>query len=227
MLQVFGGNFTSQALPEEFNCRFKANDIPEKIIPAVWRSENEVLCTTPGGWEVGNEATVELTFNAVDFTNANKTFVFFQIDGAYPLCGPSIGSNKPITVYGSGFRFPENATLYLENGDVDLMHAEWSEIKYPLPPASQGPWFHGPVLFETTINGVDFTKFPKGFFYYTQPNITDIYPYYGPINSKEPIRLFGGPFYSDFIQANTTCIVGEYLGIAHVIDVETIDCFVN
>ena len=227
MAQVIGGNFTADALPEEFNCQFKAEGIPEKIIPAQFVSEQEVLCTTPGGWGVGNEATVELTFNGVDFTNYNKTFVFFQIDGAYPQSGPSIGSDKPITVHGSGFRYNENATLYINDRTLETIEASWYELKYPLPPASQGPWFLGSVLFETTVNGVDYTRFPNGFYYYPQPNITDIYPYYGPINGKEPIRIFGGPFYSDFVQANTTCIVGEYLGRAQVLDVETIDCYVE
>jgi hypothetical protein len=34
MLTVIGGNFTSEARPEEFNCRFKAEGIPEKTVPA-------------------------------------------------------------------------------------------------------------------------------------------------------------------------------------------------
>jgi hypothetical protein len=100
-------------------------------------------------------------------------------------------------------------------------------LEYPLPPAKQGVNFTGNVLFEATINGVDFTKFPKGFYYYAQPIVTDIFPHYGPINGREPIRVFGGPFIADFEQANTTCLVGDYVGHADVLDLETIDCHVT
>jgi hypothetical protein len=131
----------------------------EKIIPAGYASENQILCTTPGGWSVGNEATVEVTFNGVDYTNANKTFNFFQVDGVYPQCGPSRGSKNPITVYGSGFRANVNSTLFINNEPLQYMEESWDEIKFPLPPAAQGENFTGSVLFETSINAVDFTKF--------------------------------------------------------------------
>jgi hypothetical protein len=101
-------------------------------------------------------------------------------------------------VYGSGFKIPTDSGLFLSNDPYDLLDYDWNSMKFPLPPAKQGPKFEGSVLFETTANGVDFTKFPKGFYYYLQPNVTDIFPYYGPVNSNEPIRVFGGPFKVDF-----------------------------
>jgi hypothetical protein len=57
--------------------------------------------------------------------------------------------------------------------------------------------------------------------------VTDIFPHYGPINGREPIRVFGGPFVADFEQANTTCVLGEYTGRAEVLDLENVDCYVT
>lgn len=79
MIGLYGANFTGLANPEEFLCRFRATSIhvPDKMIPAFFKNENLVYCTSPGGWGSGTAATIDLTFNGEDFTNSNSTFYFF------------------------------------------------------------------------------------------------------------------------------------------------------
>jgi hypothetical protein len=121
-----------------------------------------VVCATPGGWDVGNEAEVEVTFNGIDYTNFNNTFNFFKVDGVYPQSGPIGGSDQDLVVYGSGFHDNPNITLFINNKPLKPKSADWSEVRFPMP-ASQG---YGNVFFEVTMNGAEHTKFEQGFHYY-------------------------------------------------------------
>lgn len=57
MVEVHGANFTSEAAPGEFNCKYTDKNLGlEKIIPATFKTEEIVICATPGGWDVGNKA---------------------------------------------------------------------------------------------------------------------------------------------------------------------------
>lgn len=225
MIGLYGSNFTGNANPEEFLCRFKAVSInaPDKYIKAFYKNESLIYCTSPGGWGSGTEARVDITFNGIDYTNANSSFYFFQIDGARPLSGPNTGSAKGIIVHGSGFIHSDNAACYLDYKEYRPIAIAWNYMVCPLPP-SNTPDFVGDLNFEVTVNGVDYRKFEHGFHYYRQPNVTSAEPETGPVSGGSLLTIYGGPFKSDFDQANMTCQIGDFASQANKISDNVVQC---
>lgn len=226
MVGVYGFNFTGLARPQEFLCRFRSTTIklPDKIIPAFFKSENLVYCASPGGWGSGTAATVGITFNGVDFVEGNSTFNFFQIDGVRPRSGPSTGSVKGIEVYGSGFVDNPNALCVLDGVESKPLKIEWDRIICPMLPSKYGPGFTGKVDFEVSANGVDFKKFEKGFQFYEQPTVSEIEPKSGPSTGNSLLTIYGGPF-KNLDYGNPTCALSNYISPAKIVDINTITCY--
>jgi hypothetical protein len=225
VIEVHGRNFTGLAYTDEFKCRFRSLNlgVPDKFIPATFKSETVVYCTTPGGWGSGNEAVVDVTFNGIDFTNSNSKFYFFQIDGVFPQSGPAEGSPLGVTVYGSGFLRNDNASCSFDAVDYKPLYMDSSKLVCPMPPA-KSPDFYGRVNFEVTINGADYKKFGKGFVYYKQPSVQDVEPLLGPATGGSLVTIYGTDFRNDFDVANLTCAVGHSRGEALLIDSTRINC---
>lgn len=226
MIAIIGANFTADAAPEDFLCRFTPTTVNagRKLVPAIFKSEGLIYCALPGGWGSGTEVKIDITFNGIDFTSINTKFNIFQIDYAFPRSAPNIGSNIGIAIYGSGFVPNDNATCVIENKDVKATLVTWGKVVCPIPPATGGPTFVGNVPLEVTVNGIDYKKFPRGFQYYQQPTVEDVTPLSGPVNGGSSITVFGGPFRANFDLANLTCAIGDFSSPAIIIDVHTLQC---
>ena len=227
MIQIHGSNFTGQAHAGEFLCRFRAVSInaPDKLIPAYFKNQNLIYCSSPGGWGSGTEAKVDISFNGKDFTSSNSSFYFFQIDGARPRSGPSGGSSKGIEIYGSGFINNPNASCVVNYQDFKPLSVKWNKMLCPMPQNPAGKHKEGSVTFEVTVNGVDYKKFERGFHYYKQPVIEDVEPLTGPVSGGSILTIYGEPFRSDYDLANVTCSVGGFISQATIKDQHTIQCY--
>ena len=226
MIALHGANFTGLAYPEEFMCRFRSLSliVPDKFIPAAYKNDGLVYCTSPGGWGSGTAASVEVTFNGMDYTVSNSTFYFFQVDGVRPRSGPASGSPKGIEVYGSGFIQNPNASCFVNNTEYKPIKITWNSMICPMPAAQSGPDFYGTVPLEVTINGGDYIKLPRGFQYYPQPAVTSAEPGHGPASGGSIIALYGKGFRSDFEVSNLTCSIGPFIGTAVLVDANTVHC---
>jgi len=226
MIEIHGSNFTGLAQPSEFLCRFRSLnlEVPDKYIPAAYKNEGLIYCTSPGGWGAGTAASVEITFNGKDYTTSNSTFYFLQIDGARPRSGPSSGSLKGIEVFGSGFIANPNASCILNYTEYKPISIQSGSMICPMPPAKGGSEYYGSVPMEVTVNGADFLKFPRGFQYYPEPIVTSTEPSHGPATGGSIIAIYGKGFRSDFEVSNLTCAVGPFVGSAKLMDANTIHC---
>ena len=99
MISLIGANFTGEANPDEFLCRFTTVSIKpiRRYVPGVYKNDNLVYCTMPGGWGVGTEVKIDITFNGLDYTSSDLIFNVFQIDDTLPRSGPTSGSLSGIT----------------------------------------------------------------------------------------------------------------------------------
>jgi hypothetical protein len=77
-----------------------------KTIPAYYINETTVMCATPNGFSGGDQAYVQLTFNAKDYTaeNSNLVFSYYNVLGSFPRSGPSDAFNEVILIRGAGFK---------------------------------------------------------------------------------------------------------------------------
>lgn len=105
-IEITGSKFSNISDPQNFNCRFTdiERDVPPKYIPAFYKNQTAIICSSPGGWGRGDSVKVQVTINGEDYSDNDFIFGFYSIVKAFPRSGPSDGSGGPILVYGSGFR---------------------------------------------------------------------------------------------------------------------------
>lgn len=89
------------------------------------------------------------------------------------------------------------------------------------------PDFFGSVDLEVTINGIDWHKFPGGFYHYKQPTVNDIFPNRGPATGSGIINFYGKDFRDDFPLAKVACKFGNSIGKAEVVNEGQIRCIVE
>lgn len=197
---------------------------------AQFKSENEIVCPTPGGWGSGNMAKVEITYNQIEYFPAPDNFYFFNIIRAYPRSGPADGSGGFIHIQGQGFREEDPIRCRIGQQDDDLYYpvsVSWDEIKCPMPKSKNGPKFFGNVRLEVTINSIDYHVFQGGFQYYEQPMIKSINPITGPAQGEGIINFYGENFREDFPLVELGCKVGASIGEAKYINENQMQCIVN
>lgn len=83
----------------------------------------------------------------------------------------------------------------------------------------------GSVKFGISFDG-SWTDFGN-FFYYTQIELDDVYPRYGPADGHGIITLYGAKFRDDFPNAELGCKIGENIGQGQLIDQNTVRCVVE
>lgn len=91
-----------------------------------------------------------------------------------------------------------------------------------MPPASTQN-FTGLIPFSMSLNGIDTKEF-SGFYYYIQPNITDIYPKTGPNIGNALVKVFGSGFRNDFPGAEFGCRVGDAYGTGEYVSDQEMIC---
>ena len=226
MIAVSGANFTGDAYPEEFLCKFtpSTQGFLPRYVPAIYKNSTVIYCALPGGWNSGTTVQLDVTFNGNDFTNSNAVFNIFQIDLIQPRSGPSDGSNLGIIVYGSGFISNNKSMCTVDNIEVLATSVSWNQIACPIPPSAAGGTYFGNVALEVSVNGIDFVKVPRGFQYYQQPIVNDVSPLRGPVTGGATIMVYGGPFRANFDLANFTCGIGDFYSNAIVINDHTLQC---
>lgn len=231
-IKLFGQSLTSLLNPDEFLCKFSPHNpnIPPKRVPAGFKefpnNRTAVICNTPGGWSSGTVADIEITFDGQNFINTGFDFYFYKIDYLLPASGPTQG-NGPIQVIGSGFQNSTKVKCKLNNIEykpIDIYH---DKILCPMPKCTFGLNFTGSVDFSVTLNGIDWRDFLSGFYYYVQPNITDIFPQYGPSKGNSLVKIFGSNFRNDFPGSNVGCKIGNNYGRGRVINDGQIECNVK
>ena len=75
---------------------FDEDNAPTKYIPAYYIDKETMKCASPAGWTGGDQVKVDLTFNGVDYTDANFVFSFYNIFGSFPKSGPADATNQYI-----------------------------------------------------------------------------------------------------------------------------------
>ena len=96
-------------------------------------------------------------------------------------------------------------------------------IKCEMPPAQAGSNFTGIVPFSMSLNGIDSKDF-SGFYYYIQPNVTEIYPKTGPNIGNALVRVYGSGFRNDFPGSNLGCQIGDAYGKGELISDQEMVC---
>jgi hypothetical protein len=110
LVRVQGTVFSNYT--EGIRCKFGA-----VIVPAVWHSVSEVLCTSPPLPNAGAQATplfvpVEVTFNDQNYTSSGVQFEYrpeVLVFGVFPHHGPAVGATKVLVV---GQNFKDTNELY-------------------------------------------------------------------------------------------------------------------
>ena len=224
-IAISGANFTSDALPEEFKCRFTPINSNEKVryIPAEFHNEKLIYCSLPPGWTTGSQVKIDVTFNGIDYTNSNAVFNVYQIDRVFPRSAPSTGSAGGISIVGSGLIQNENASIILENQELQPRSYSSEKIVFPLTGPKGGASYTGNVALDASVNGVDYQRFHRGFQYYIQPKVESIYPKVGPVTGGTTLIVNGGPF-KDFELAEIVCKIGEFLTPGKVISERELHC---
>lgn len=231
-IKVFGESFTSLLNPEEFLCQFvpRNNKMEAKKVPAGFKdfgnNSTAIICNSPGGWTSGTVADIKITFDGQNFIDTGFDFYFYKIAGLVPSAGPTSG-NGPIQVVGSGFQNSTKVKCMLNKEEMKPIDVFEDKILCPMPESSYGRNFTGAVDFSVTLNGIDWKDFPSGFYYYTQPIVTDMYPRYGPSKGKALVNVYGSGFRADFPGASTGCRVGNSFGQGKVISDSQIECTLN
>lgn len=181
---------------------------------------------------------VDLTFNGVDYTERSFVFSFYNIFGSFPKSGPAEDHNQFIQIRGKGFR--EESTILCSLNETKVaplavhpgvikcpMHlAGWPNHRsrnladYPIPDHIAGK----SVPFSVLIDG---SKYSFGNFrYYKQIEIDEVTPLIGPSEGRGAIYIIGKDFRDDFENAKLGCRIGNQLGVAQLVDQETIRCTV-
>jgi hypothetical protein len=224
-ISIHGANFTADALPEEFKCRFTPVNSNEKVryIPAEFYSEQLIYCSLPPGWTTGSQVKVDVTFNGIDYTNSNAIFNIYQIDRIFPRSAPSTGSPEGISITGSGLIQNENASIILENQELTARSFSTERIVFPLVGPHGGASFTGNVALDASVNGVDYQRFHRGFQYYIQPRVDSVSPRGGPVTGGTVLSVIGGPF-KDFELAEIVCKIGEFLAPGKVVSENELNC---
>lgn len=230
-IKVYGESLTNLLNPEEFLCLFEPTEgtMPPKKVPAGFKdfgnNKTAIICNTPGGWSSGTMANIKITFDGQNYIDTGYDFYFYKIDYLNPASGPNSG-NGPIQVMGSGFQNSTKVKCILNNIEMKPVDVYPDRILCPMTECSFGKNYTGSVDFGVSLNGIDWKMFPNGFYYYKQPNVTDIFPEHGPSKGKAKIKVFGKGFRNDFKGARPGCKVGNYYGEGHVVDDKTMDCFI-
>jgi len=232
-IRLEGENFRDLAANKEFYCRFKSVEDeemePHYVVPS-FKSENEVHCVAPGGWDTGTVATVEVTFNNRDYTNYGLTFGFYQIDEVFPLSGPAFPDEDDyIEIRGSGFTENDEAACFYGAREYAPIGFTTHMVKCPMPTSDKSEnWWADhrtdQVELKITLNGRDYLTIPQGYTYYVQPKVFSITPDSGPASGSSLIKVFGSGFYDDFENASPGCLVGEVVGEATVVTSKEIHC---
>ena len=79
------------------------NKPPVRYMPAYFIQKDIMKCASPSGWNGGDMTAVDLTFNGVDYTDANFPFQMYSYYGSFPKSGPYDSTNQYIKVRGKGF----------------------------------------------------------------------------------------------------------------------------
>jgi len=230
-IKVFGESFTNLLNPEEFLCMFEPNDkaMRPRKVPAGFKdfgnNKTAIICNTPGGWTSGTMADIKITFDGQNYIDTGFDFYFYKIEYINPSSGPTQG-NGPIQVMGSGFQNSTKVRCMLNKVEMDPIDVFPDKILCPMTECDFGRNFTGAVDFGVSLNGIDWKVFSNGFYYYVQPNITDIFPQFGPSKGRAKVKAFGSGLRSDFPGSNTGCKVGDYYGRGEVLDDNQIECII-
>jgi len=218
-IYLIGKDFPNMQGGSEFNCRFTptmSKGAPKQI-PANWLNSTTIMCVSPGGWSEGDKMQIQVTFNGKDYDKNGFALILYKIDKVFPRSGPSDGSGGDIIVSGQGFRPEVNPRCMLNGTVYEPTSVKWTEIRCPMPPASQGPDSFGNVEFAVSANGENWRYSDGGFQYYKNPIVSDIYPKSGPAQGVGIINFYGSGFRSDFPLAELGCRIGNSTGQAVLI----------
>jgi hypothetical protein len=230
-IKLYGSNFTNLVNPEEFLCQFRPSDknMAAKNVPAGYKeladNTTMIICNSPGGWSSGTKADILITFDGQNFMDTKFDFYFYKIDKVVPMAGPSLG-NGPINIIGGGFMNSDKVKCSLNNIAMKPIQVTEKLIQCPMLPSSSKN-FTGAVEFSVMLNGIDKKSFSDGFYYYTQPSVTSIFPKSGPNKGNGIVKAFGSGFRKDFNGANLGCKVGEYHGKGEYVTDNEMHCYFN
>jgi hypothetical protein len=171
---IHGNRFSNITESRKALCRFsmvtEGRTNPDhfvfpKTIPAYYINETTMMCATPNGFSGGDQAYVQLTFNAKDYTpeNQNMIFSFYNVIGSFPRSGPADAFNEVILVRGAGFKPTAQITCQLNNTQVAAVEVTPDLIKCPMALPGKDPLATGYVKFSVKIEG-SWVQF--GDFYY-------------------------------------------------------------
>lgn len=130
-----------------------------------------------------------------------------------------------ILVKGAGFHTTAQVYCSLNKTEVPAIEVTENRIKCPMVWPGKDMHQTGSVKFGISFDG-SWTDFGN-FFYYTQIELDDIYPRYGPADGHGIITLYGAKFRDDFPNAELGCKIGENIGQGQLIDQNTVRCVVE
>lgn len=185
------------------------------------------MCITPSSFIGGDRALIQITFNSKDYSQEdNLIFQFYSILGSFPKSGPSNARNEVILVKGAGFK-PTSTIYCFLNKTEKMLALEVTEnlIKCPMIWPSKDLSATGAVRFGISMEG-SWTDFGD-FFYYTQIELDDVFPRYGPAEGHGIVYLTGTKFRDDFHNSELGCKIGENIGKGEIMNTTCIRCVVE
>jgi len=221
---VYGKDFMDLSrYPDEFQCAFRPEDLKKKprYTPAKYINSSAIACTTPGGWDAGEIAHVEISYNGIESSKSGHQFIFYSIDYIKPLSGPSRGDpDHTIAIKGDGFVLAKGkASCMIDGIYYDAVSANSSIIECPIPPSQENPDKYRRADFLYSFNGEKYITVLDGFYYYPQVEVTNVHPKEMPASGGR-VTVEGKRFKSDFSNAAPACKIGNTVAKA-VIESET------
>lgn len=191
---VHGSNFVETGVQK---CRFG-----HSVVDAEFLNAGQLVCVSPPQAE--GRVPLEVSLNGVDYSFSNAEFEYFEdvvIESIDPWRGNALRGRGVVTVRGSGFR---NTILLACLFGGTLSQATWRDsttVVCRIPPAMPGP-----VNFELTTNGVDFTSSGLQFLYDRDASVQKLYPNRGLHTGQVPVFVRG----SNFVNSTSLkCKFGE------------------
>ena len=85
IIKLIGDNFSNVTMADMAKCKFtlignvnseKVSQIIEQTTPAIYNSKQVMHCWSPGVFRGGDRASVQITFNGMDYSDYSDDLVF-------------------------------------------------------------------------------------------------------------------------------------------------------
>ena len=191
-------------------CRFGTASTPSSVVPALLRSEAELVCVS-ANVSAGGVVRVALTLNGdrAAFIESNASFEYYDskslsVSGVLPVAGPAAGGSL-LSVSGAGFALlgPVRCNFGWPTQTVNATVVNSSLVLCATPFISGPEWLGGQLMpggqrepLEVSLNGQDYSSSHVMFLGYNQSevHVDELIPAGGPLLGGTEVLVVGRGF---------------------------------